>query len=103
MRVVTIMFQVSYLLAASKLLFTKSLKGLMCSSFVNKTWFAMLCRICKKRQEYTTRNIKNNPTASLSRSSPPKELTYFELLSQLKNLLLLQLNYVLAFSSIPSL
>lgn len=28
---------VSYLLADSKLLFTKSLNGLMCSSFVNKT------------------------------------------------------------------
>lgn len=35
----------AHLLAASKLLFTKSLKGLMCSSLVNRTWFAMLCRI----------------------------------------------------------
>lgn len=35
----------AHLLAASKLLFTKSLKGLMCSSLVNKTWLAMLCRI----------------------------------------------------------
>lgn len=32
----------SYLLAESKLLFTKSLKGLICSSLVNRTWFAML-------------------------------------------------------------
>lgn len=40
-----IMFLLPYRLAASKLLFTKSLKGLMCSSLVNKTWLAMLCRI----------------------------------------------------------
>lgn len=31
-----------YLRAASKLLLTKSLKGRMCSSFVNSTWLAML-------------------------------------------------------------
>lgn len=31
-----------YLRAASKLLFTKSLKGRMCSSFVNSTWLAIL-------------------------------------------------------------
>lgn len=39
--------ELSYFLADSKLLFTQSLKGLMCSSFVNSTWFAMLCRICR--------------------------------------------------------
>lgn len=38
----------TYFLARSKLLFTKSLKGLMCSSLVNSTWLAMLCRICGK-------------------------------------------------------
>lgn len=36
------------LLAASKLLFTKSLKGRICSSFVKRTWLAMLWRIWKK-------------------------------------------------------
>lgn len=36
------LFFFSHLLAESKLFFTKSLKGLMCSSFVNNTWFAML-------------------------------------------------------------
>lgn len=50
---------VSYLLAESKLLFTKSLKGLMCSSFVNRTWFAMLCRICRTRQGYSTHLFKH--------------------------------------------
>ena len=40
-----------YRLAASKLLFTKSLNGLMCSSLVNNTWLAMLCRIWKDKQE----------------------------------------------------
>ncbi len=35
----------TYLLPASKLLFRKSLKGLICCSFVNSTWLAIFCMI----------------------------------------------------------
>lgn len=47
----------SNLLAASKLLFTKSLKGRICSSFVKRTWLAMLWRIWRKKEKNTAAEI----------------------------------------------